>query len=642
MNSATCCDAPQEVFGEDPTHMSRLVVGMVTGAQNNSAGRSVGPDGRHLLAGSCCKHFAAYDVEGGAGTADRFTFDAELNARDMWETYMPAFKACITEAKASHVMCSYNSVQGVPTCGNKGLLTTILRDQWGFDGFVVSDYDAWAFINDRHHYTQNMVDAAALGIGAGLDQEGGGNSAISQLATAVKDGKAEAGAVATAFRRLFRLRIKLGMLDPPTEVPYNEIGPYNATELQFNAEHVAVAARAAREAMTLLKNNAKTLPLASQSIRKLAVVGPQANVSGILFGNYAGSANTGNWGPSIVDALRTRLGRDAVQHSTGLQTIGAPTSPDQFRAAQAATQAADATVVVLGLAFDEFCTGDDDGKDDYCEKEGNDRKIVELPQGQADMVRALRAAAPTKPLVAVMVHGGAIALANETLSALDAVLDAWYPGLGGGDAITGALFGDYSPGGRSPVTWYRSTGDLPPLGEMSWYPNASAGTKGVSYRYFQGEPLFPFGFGLSYSSFAYSGLSLSTAHTPISACDTITATVTVQNTGSVDADEVVQAYTKQPNATVPVPQVRLSAFERVHIAAGASVTVQLLLSPGQRAVVRDGDTSGEAVYMASTQQYVEPGEIHVFVGGGQPDFYTGALSAVASISGPAAALSSCV
>ena len=126
-------------------------------------------------------------MEGGAGTADRFTFNAELNARDMWETYMPAFKACITEAKASHVMCSYNSVQGVPTCGNKGLLTTILRDQWGFDGFVVSDYDAWAFINDRHHYTQSMEDAAALGIGAGLDQEGGGNATISQLAAAVKD-----------------------------------------------------------------------------------------------------------------------------------------------------------------------------------------------------------------------------------------------------------------------------------------------------------------------------------------------------------------------------------------------------------------------------------------------------------------------
>ena len=208
--------------------MGALVVAMVTGAQNNSVGSSVGPSG-HLRAGTCCKHFAVYDVEGGAGTVDRSYFNAQINARDMWETHMPAFKRCIKDAKATHVMASYNWVNGVPACGNYGLLNEILRKQWAFDGFVVSDYDAWALLYHRN-YTKSMEAAAAAGINAGLDQEGGGNAAISELPAAVKDGKTDAAAVATALRRLYRVRIRLGMLDPPTSMGYYALR-YNATEL---------------------------------------------------------------------------------------------------------------------------------------------------------------------------------------------------------------------------------------------------------------------------------------------------------------------------------------------------------------------------------------------------------------------------
>ena len=226
----------QEVYTEDPILMSELVTSFVTGLQNTTDARKAGShsssnDGSYLQAGACCKHWAVYDIEGGAGTEDRYHFDAQVDGRNFWESYAVGFEACVKRAKAMHVMCSYNSVNGVPTCANKGLLSTILRDQWQYEGFVVSDYDAWANIYDTHKYSSDMEGAAADGLNAGMDQEGGGNSAISQLGQAIKDGKASAKGVETAFRRLMRARIRLGMFDPPTDVAYNNI-VYNATDWQ--------------------------------------------------------------------------------------------------------------------------------------------------------------------------------------------------------------------------------------------------------------------------------------------------------------------------------------------------------------------------------------------------------------------------
>ena len=631
----------QEVMGEDPTLTGDLVAQFVTGAQNNTLESPVGPDGHHLRVGTCCKHFAAYDVEGGAGTPARYMFDAELNARDLWETYMPAFESCVRDAQSSHVMCSYNSVEGVPTCGNKGLLTTILRDQWKWDGFVVSDYDAWANILNTHHYVSTMEDAAAEGLNAGMDQEGGGTGAISQLAAAVKDGKTTAAAVANAFKRLFRLRIRLGMLDPPTSVPYNKLR-YNATELEFNQAHLAVAKTAALESMTLLKN-AGTLPLAASKLKKLAVIGPQATMAGLLFGNYAGSANKGNWGRTIEQGLADYLsahGGATVVQSNGCDDIACGKSSDNYADASKAAASSDATVVVLGLAFDNYCnTGfDGDGKQDYCEREGQDRAMIELPEGQAKMVAALRAAmGPDKPLIAVLIHGGTMALGDAVTGALDAVLDAWYPAIEGANAIAETLFGDYSPAGRSPATWYPGTSSLPPLGDMNMYPNATAKTNGITYRFFQGNVTYPFGFGLSYTDFAYSGAALDKAS--YKPCDAIGVTVTVRNTGAVDSDEVVQVYVATPKATVPSPQIRLAAFTRVHIEAGSTATVSLSVAPRRHAVVHDGDVRGTAIYAASANQFVETGPLEIYVGGGQPKFYAGNQKLVATIDGTAALLS---
>jgi len=294
----------QEVYGEDPTHMGELVVEFVRGAQNNTAGRT-DADG-YLQAGTCCKHVAVYNTEGHAGGPSRMSLNVDVNARDLWETYLPAFQACVVRARSSHAMCSYNSLNGVPTCGSRGLLTAVLRETWRWDGFVVSDYDAWANIALAHHYNATLRAGAAQGLNAGIDQEGGSALAISTLPAAIRDGLTTPAAVARAFRNLFRLRIRLGMLDPPTHVSYNALR-YNATELASNRRHLAVAREAALELMTLLENKGGALPLDAK-VGRLAVVGPQANVSGVLFGNYAGSANKGSCAESPVAGRR--LGRD--------------------------------------------------------------------------------------------------------------------------------------------------------------------------------------------------------------------------------------------------------------------------------------------------------------------------------------------
>jgi beta-glucosidase len=624
---------------------------MVTAAQNNGAGSQVVDDG-YLRVGMCCKHFAVYDVEGGGGTKDRYTFNAEVGARDLWEYYLPAFKACAVEAKAAHVMCSYNALNGVPTCANEGLLTEILRNQWDWDGFVVSDYDAWFFMSndadDYHssHYVNHSDDAAAAGINAGLDQEGGGDGAISHMKEAIFKNKTTAAHVDEAFRRLFRARIRLGMLDPPSEVTPNQIYVPALDTLVNDTAHLAVAEKAARESICLYKNapvasvsgGRLALPLDASTFQRagaLAVVGPQANISGYLFGNYAEQADEGNWGKSVVDAFAARVFTAFVAGCDGEIPV-ACVEHSSLSDASRISATAEAVVVVLGLAFNGHCEAPGGGPtiaNDYCEREGTDRGVVELPRGQVEMVKALRVASGSKPLIGVLIHGGAIALGDEVLAALDAIVDAWQPGMFGAEAIAGAVFGDFSPAGRTAVTWYKSTSQLPPLGHMGLYPNKSAGTHGVTYRYYDvkaaGEVLFPFGFGLSYTTFAYSNLRLpARAH---GACDVLELTVDVTNTGSVDSDEVVQAYLSQPDASVPAPQLRLVAFERVSVPAGTTRSVALTLEPRDRAVVADETGPSQAVYTASASQLLEAGRLEIFVGGGQPSYFKGGVRGVVQV-----------
>jgi beta-glucosidase len=275
----------QEVNGEDPLLTSRLTVGMVKGAQLKERG--------YVKAMACCKHFAAYDVED--FPEHRFVYDAVVDNRNMYETYLPVFEACARKVDVGHIMCSYNSVNGVPACGNKALLTDILRKQWNYSGWVVSDYDAWAMIHTEHHYCPNMTCAAALGINAGCDQEGGGNSAINQLPEAIAAGLVSLDRVNDSFRRLFRARFRLGMFDPPSIVPFAAVP---ITKIS-SARHLELALRAARESICLYRNHKNVLPL-SRSTR-IAVVGPNAAATKWLQGNYA---RPPSWGVvSILEGI---------------------------------------------------------------------------------------------------------------------------------------------------------------------------------------------------------------------------------------------------------------------------------------------------------------------------------------------------
>jgi len=660
----------QEVYSEDPVLTAALTEAMVTSAQEPLDGPSgSGP----MTAAACCKHFAAYDVED--VPVSRVQFDAQVDTRNMWETYLPVFQSCVQNAQAAHVMCSYNSINGVPTCAEPRLLNGILRKQWNWPGFVVSDYDAWANIKNTHNYCGNMTCAAAVGLNAGMDQEGGGTQAIEQLPAALQAGMVSTDGIAAAFERLFTVRIQLGMFDPPAPQAVNYL---TAVANASTAAHVQSTLHVAAQSLTLLQNRATgnssgkpaALPLAA-SVAPVAIIGAQATRQALLLGNYATFPERGV--STVLDGILQELGvpgtpacdlqQDVdyfVQNEGGVEARGAeeccflcslspscakwtfyegvcyfkdasaqpvsspgrisgvcPAKSDKLRFAAgcgdvacesdalfpdavAAVQGAGAVVVLLGL-------------DQTQEYETHDRTEIELPGNQAALVAALRGAVgPSVPIVAVLIHGGTLGL-GSVLEDADAILDAYYPGMMGGAAIAQALFGSTNPGGKVPVTYYSSSAQLPAMGLMNLYPNASAGSHGITYRYFTQEPTFPFGHGLSYTSFSLAGASVS-AQT-VAACDTISVTVKVTNTGNLAGDEVVQVYVQQLNSSTPAPSIRLAAFQRVTLQPGASTSVVLQVAPQHRTVVLD---NAPDVYSGS--YYVAQGKILVSVGTSQPPY----------------------
>ncbi|GMH73110.1 hypothetical protein TL16_g06094 [Triparma laevis f. inornata] len=588
----------QETFGECPGLTGELVVSWVTGAQANKPREALGPDGGPLLSGLCCKHFAAYDQN------KAVEFSANVSARSMWETYMPAFQRCVVEAQATHVMCSYNSLLGEPTCGNEDLLTDILRDQWNFTGFVVSDYDAWTAM--QGYLSDSMVDVAAQGLNAGLDQEGGGTEAIDNITIAISQGKTTTEKVETAFRRSLRIRIRLGMFDPPGEVPYDSI---DESALQ-SAENIEVNRAAALASMTLLKNDNQALPLVPENSSSIAVIGVQATMAGLLVGNYAEQAADNNWGDSVLAAIEARLDAD-VAYAPGCATIDC-NSTLGFEEALKVSQNAETIIVMLGLAANSM-GGEVDGPSD--EREGHDRTAIELPGFQGELVKELRAASPGKKLIGVLLHGGTLALGNAK-EQLDGILTAWYPGIEGANAIAATLFGDSNPAGRSASTWYRSTSVLPD----AWLEGSmdESDGNGITYRFIKDQSVvdFPFGWGLSYTTFHYSDLTVEKNVKQIDPCESITLSVTVANVRDLDGEEVVQVYLKLPDATVETTLVRLVSFKRVMIKSGDSARVGLKIMPQAMAVIYDDEESDPY----NDTRHMESGLLQLFVGGGQPGY----------------------
>lgn len=653
----------QEVYSEDPYLTGELTYNFVTGGQGANETET-----KYLMAAACCKHFAAYDIEN--IPVSRFQFNAQVDTRNFWENYLPAFQVCVERAQSLSVMCSYNLINGVPTCADPNLLNGILRERWGFDYFVVSDYDAWQQLVSPKNYCPDYTCAAAKGINAGLDQEGGGTIAIDSMQDAMNQGLVNNETLNTAFRRLFKVRMMLGMMDPPTFNPWNFLT--NATVQ--SAAHAGLALQAAEEGIILLQNNNQHLPLSLNNLASpIVMLGAHSVATAILLGNYAQdpvypgvvSFYAGMFDKlNLAPTTECKLEQDIdyyVYGQTGFETYtaeqcgqicasvstcqyftwyfntcylkkdasGRVYSPgrvsgsctsvrstlqfefgcydasctDTSNFAVAAQVAASAPVVILSLGLDQSI-----------EAEFHDRSSMDLPANQYVLVHQVKQAMqPSAPLICVLVHGGAVSMKN-LLTDCDAILDTFYPGSQGGTALMNILFGNTNPAGRLPVTVYTNDTALPSMGTMDFYPNATSGSHGYTYRYHDLEPTFPFGFGLSYTQFQYSDLTFSA--TQIDACASFQVNVTVENSGPMDGDEVVQLYVSH-TSQYPVPQLRLAAFERVHVKVSQTRQVTLTVTPEWHSVIYEQESPD--IY--TPVRMVEQGSFTVYVGGGQPKYY---------------------
>ena len=698
-----------ETYGEDPYLTGVLGAAFVKGLQ--------GDDPKYLKVVATAKHYAVHS----GPEPLRHEFNAVVSERDLRETYLPAFRTLVKEADVYSVMGAYNQFRGYPCCASPDLFH-ILRNEWGFQGYVVSD--CWA-ISDFYMFqtfSKDAAEASAAAVKAGTDLNCG--VAYAHLPEAVKRGLISEDEIDVAVKRLFMARFKLGMFDSDKDVAYARI-PFSVNTSKENAN---LALEAARKSIVLLKNKEQVLPL-SKDIKTLAVIGPNADNWESLVGNYNGIArhpvtvlkglqeklpdteilyaegshlakgvsnlhvipgayletpdgkpgvtgeyfanaqlegepaftrvdtnidfywengapapqlndddfsirwtgylvpplsgtyNIGCWGMPTLDIWLE--GEKILQHNTehhafhhekavkleagkkykfvyeyknwhgdgDAKLMWTMPNDNMLEEAVATARKADAVVLVLGLS--QRLEGEEmpikvDGF------EGGDRTHLKLPETQRELMEAVKATG--KPVVLVLLNGSALAV-NWANDNLDAILTAGYPGQEGGTAVADVLFGDYNPAGRLPVTYYQSADQLPPFEDYDM--------KGRTYKYFEGEPLYPFGYGLSYTSFGYSSLKVpKKAKTG----EKVTVSVVVSNTGNSDGEEVVQLYLKDLVASTPRPQYQLEGFQRIALKAGESKTVEFELDPRQFSIIGKED-----------KRVIEPGDFTLFVGGGQPN-----------------------
>lgn len=562
----------QETYGEDPFLTSRMGVSFVKGIQ--------GDDPRYLKAAACAKHFAVHS----GPEKLRHEFDARVSRQDLEETYLPAFHALV-DAGVEGVMGAYNRVNGEPACGSKTLLKGILEEQWGFKGYVTSDCWAVADFHQHHKVTSAPEESVKLALENGCVLNCG--CTYERVLHAVELGLLSEETVRRAAVRLMTTRMKLGMFDERT--------PFDHLDLtDVDTEHNrSVNVRMARESLVLLKNNG-ILPLKKEKLRCVAVIGPNADSITALEGNYHGTANQYH---TVLESIQASLPECRVLYSKGCH-LYAPEDPDcgdRLTEVKAMADLSDLVIVVTGL--DETIEGEE-----MMDKElGGDKKDLLLPESQRKLVKTL--CEGDTPFILVNLSGSAIDFAEGNEGAA-AIVQGWYPGAMGGKAIADLLFGEFSPSGRLPVTFYRNDNELPDFCDYSMRER--------TYKYFTGEPLFPFGYGLSYTRFAYSDLKVDGEVVPGNGAK---ACVTVTNTGSVDSDTVVEFYLQDVEASVATPKYRLCAFRRVFVKAGEQVKVCAEIPAEMFTVVTE---DGKRVY--------EPGKFILYAGGSQPDAYSQKLT----------------
>ena len=560
----------QETYGEDPYLTARMGVEFIKGLQGDNL--------KYLKLVATPKHYAVHS----GPEHDRHHFDARASERDMRQTYLPAFRACIVEAKAYSIMGAYNRTNGEPCCASPTLLEQILREEWGFEGYVVSDCGAIADIHLHHKVVETPEAASALAVKMGCELNCG--RTYGALLKAVDKGLLSEEDVDRAVERLFTARLKLGMFDPPEMVPYAQI-PYSVND---SPAHRELALQAARESIVLLKNDG-LLPLNRHALRSVAVIGPNADEVEVLLGNYNGTPSSA---VTPRQGLAAKLGpKVEVCYAKGSGVIQGSVV-DTMEAAEAAREA---DVVIACVGISQLLEGEEGQRMSEGISQG-DRSDLDLPSVQRELLQAIHAVG--KPLIVVLINGSALSV-NWANKHANAIVEAWYPGEEGGTALAEVLLGEYNPAGRLPVTFCRSVEDLPPFTDYDM--------EGHTYRYFRGEPLYPFGYGLSYTQFAYTDLKIEPREPNPE--QEIQVAVKVTNVGSHAGDEVVQLYVTDLEASVPVPIRELAGFSRIHLAPAQTKTARFTIVPEQLSLISD---EGERV--------IEAGDFQIAVGGCQPGF----------------------
>lgn len=569
-----------ETFGEDPYLTSRLGVRYVMGLQ--------GHDEDYLKAAACAKHFAVHS----GPESVRHEFNAEVSEQDLRETYLPAFKACVQEGKVEAVMGAYNRTNGAPCCGNSYLLQDILRKEWGFEGHVTSDCWAIKDFHEGHLVTSTPVESVSMAMNNGCDLNCG--NLFHFLTQAVENGMVDEKRLNEAVENLFMARMKLGVLDKKEENPFDKI-PYTVVDSE---EMRKLNREVARRSVVLLKNENHILPLDKKKLHTIGVIGPNADSRKALVGNYEGTSSRYI---TVLEGIEDYVGENVrVLYSEGCHLYRDRTSNlamehDRDSEVRAVCEASDVVIAVVGLDAtlegEEGDTGNEYGS--------GDKPNLNLPGLQPDIIRIAKESG--KPVIVVLLAGSAMALSWED-EHVDAILDGFYPGAQGGAAIAEILFGGANPEGKLPITFYQTTEELPEFTDYAM--------KGRTYRYMENEALYPFGYGLSYTTYAYGDLE---CVKPFDAQDGITLQVTVTNTGDREGTETLQVYVKAKREGTPNPQLKY--VKKITLKPGESVTEEIHLSP-----------EAFMLYDEKGNFTLEKGAYDIFVGGCQPDARSAALT----------------